>query len=359
MTCAILSNISGNKLSQAIRSSMAATDLVRGIMRMPALKDYFNHGPQSPGYSIYRVSTIIALLAEAMIVACIVLFQWKDVPTFLKDGPCISPNYDGATLPANIDITQFILGSVEPSTVLVYALPLKDGLLGGFAGWPLISPGSSYQITGAGPTYLVSSLCGDGVPRPDIIMQGHGVLVNGSILASDSVSFLTYVTFMYPPNLIVDDVSKTVNNVTFYQRCMVEFYVGSGEVKVGFTIDQYLEIAAGNILEIATSDGVHASYLDSVNHYVNDFKNSFLIGGVDTYGIRPLLQDAVGRVIKNKTYSPSQGSNTTNFLNWAVGSDGLYHTSLVERGIGTVFAGLAHYVVMQFNSNAAISCSYF
>ncbi|KAJ3319816.1 hypothetical protein HDU76_000440, partial [Blyttiomyces sp. JEL0837] len=360
MFCAILSYISGNKLSEAIRTSMAATDLVRGLMRMPEMKDFWNIGPNSPGYSVYRLSNVTAILAEAIIVACILLFQWQDVPTFIKTGLCTPPNYEGVKLPNRINLGQFLLGDLDLAACYNYGLPLNDGILGGWPGWPLSSPGQDYQIKGDGPLYLISSLCDNGTPGPNVSMADYGVRVIGQVVGSDAVSFQTDVTFMYPPQTIIDDVTGKINEGTYVQRCMVEVYIGSGNVKVEFTIDQYGSLATGSILEVHTNDGNSAIYPNTLDQFVRQFKPSFVYRGKDVYGVTHLVKDAVSQVFGgNHTYFPAQGTISTNILQWQLGEDGLYHTANLERGLGVSFAGLGHYALMQFNSNETIACSYF
>ncbi|KAJ3328502.1 hypothetical protein HDU76_009839 [Blyttiomyces sp. JEL0837] len=345
-----MSHISGRKLSQAIRTSMAATDLVRGMMRMHELKDYYNDGPNSPGYSVYRASTTIALLAEGMIASCIILFQWQDVPTFLLEGTCTPPVYDG-----------FLLGDIDLCSLQNYGLALADsGVIGGWPGWPVTSPALEFQISGDGPTYLITALCDDGKMEPNVTLLNYGVQVLGRVKRSDTVSFQSEITVMYPANTLIDDATGDLNNFTVSQNCYVEYYIGSGNIKVSFTTDQYGTIAAGKILEVSSRDmSSTAKFPTSATMYVADFKPSFMKGGKDKYGVKPLVQEAVRQVLANQTYYPSQGSITTNFLSWVVGPDGYYHTGQLEKGISATFSGIGHYALMQFDSDAEVPCPYF
>ncbi|KAJ3321801.1 hypothetical protein HDU76_014025 [Blyttiomyces sp. JEL0837] len=360
MVCAILSNVSGSRLSHEICTSMAASDLVRGVMRMPALKDYWTHGPNSPAYSVYRASTSIALLAEAMIAACIVLFQWQDVPTFIKKGQCTPATYEGAFLPTQIDLSEYMLGDIDMETLQNYGLGLADGVIGGWAGWPNEIPGRKYQITGSGPIYLTTALCDNGNPGPNIPMPDYGVIFTGQTLGSDSISFQTSLSIMYPPGTLINDVTGELNTGTYIQKCLIETYVGFGDIKVGFSADQYGTITSGKIVEVhAYKPTKTAIYPSQIEQHVNDFKPSFVIAGNDTYLVKPLIEQAVQQIVNNQTYYPSQGSVTSNILWWQTGDDGYYHSALLERSLSSLFAGLAHYACMQFNGNETVPCSYY
>ncbi|KAJ3241283.1 hypothetical protein HDU81_001268 [Chytriomyces hyalinus] len=332
--CTLIAHWASDKLSNIIRTSIAAGDLVRGRLTMPQVADYWTHGPRSPAHRIIFVSAFIELLADIIVVCSGISFIWEEEMTLVMVGTCQPPSYNGSSLPDGITIQQFLQGDMDYAEVYNYGLPLADGLVGGWAGWPLNDPLRAFQIISEGPVYVIQVLCDNGLRSP-LMEYGTGTHLDSRIVESDDRSLFLEISTTFPPGSTWDDINGHLVEHSLVQTCAVLITVSHGRLAYQFQTDQWQTVTNGQLRFAETADKSYLTkFPSSINQYTTDAQAAFK-NFEDVYGFLPLVTEAVELVVTNMTYYPSQGATFCNFLSEGTLSDGYYHTSGTYRGVAT------------------------
>ncbi|KAJ3223855.1 hypothetical protein HDU81_008942 [Chytriomyces hyalinus] len=359
MAFALIAHEAAAKLSGLIRTSITAGDLIKGRITMRQMADYWVKGPKSPAHRIICASATIGTLAELILAASSIVFSWEAIQTKLKTDFCIPPIYDGSTLPPGIDIKQFIQGDIDFAEVYNYGLPLADGIVGGWPGWPLYNPMNQFQIKGEGPLYVIQVLCDNGVPRPDLD-YGTGTAVETKLLSDDRRGFMVRMRLYFPRGSVYDDVSEQYPNVTVMQTCSAMISVGHGMLSYHFVVDQWEMVTNGQLQSAQSPRGeFRSAYPTSVHQYTTDAYVGMAKYN-DDYNVVPLMKQAIMNMYLNQTFYPSQGATFCNAFSQGTMPDGFYHTLYMFRGVSVALAAVAHFAVMQFQANAThVPCDYY
>ncbi|KAI9347439.1 hypothetical protein DFJ73DRAFT_836717 [Zopfochytrium polystomum] len=354
----LLSNIAGRKISQVVRLSITASDLLRGTIKLEELKDYWTNGKKSPAHSVSVASSAVEFFAEMIIVACSILFSWEAVPSHVVTGNCTPPDYANSTLSEHIDLKQFLQGDVDFASIYNLGLPLADGLIGGWAGWPLDTTGDSFSIASEGPVYVIQVMCDDGFPRSDIETD-EGTTLLTKVLMSDEHSMMLETTIRMPPGSVFDDSKEAVVHEPFDQHCTSVITISYGMAEYSFVTDQWMMVTGGRLMKVTNPDKTFSTqFMESVNRFSSEARNAF--GNYDDkFGVLPIVSETVLGLITNATFYPSQGGSFCNIISWATYPDGYYHTEAMSQGLAAALGTAAHFAIMQFDGSNVGKCDYY
>ncbi|KAJ3058228.1 hypothetical protein HDU99_006907, partial [Rhizoclosmatium hyalinum] len=323
------------------------------------MADYWVKGPRAPAQKVIRASWYIGVISEITLIATSILFSWVAIQTKLMTAQCIPPIYENSTLPVGIDIHNYVQGDIDFAEVYNYGLPLADGLVGGWPGWPMANPMDSFQINGKGPVYVLQVLCDNGIQRPDID-PGIYTLTSIRRLSQDTRGFMAQMQFIFPPNSTIDDISGEIQNVTIAQDCTVLFTVGYGYISFHFVADQWQMVTNGQHVAIQSPrNEFSSSYPSSINQYTTDAHAGFQ-KYQDQFGVLPIISDSIFKMFDNASFAPSQGAIFCNLMSEGTLPDGYYHTDYTYRGVAVALGAAAHFAIMQYSATAApVDCDYF
>ncbi|KAJ3030263.1 UNVERIFIED_CONTAM: hypothetical protein HDU68_009660 [Siphonaria sp. JEL0065] len=359
ITCSLAAHEASTRLSNIIRTSITAGDLLKGRITISQLADYWIRGPKAPAHKIIRASALIELCADFILIASSICFSWVAIQTKLMTALCIPPVYEGSTLPNGIDIHNYVQGDIDFAEVYNYGLPLADGLVGGWPGWPMANPMDSFQINGQGPVYVMQVLCDNGIPHPEID-TGIYTLTDQRLVSEDSRGFMMQMTLTFPGGSVFDDMFQVYVNDTIVQDCTIMFNVGYGYMAYHFVADQWQMVTNGQIVSVnSPKHEFAASYPSSITQYSTDAHHGFQLYG-DKFGVLPILKDAVTKMFTNGSFPPSQGASFCNLLSEGTWPDGYYHTESTYRGVAVAVGAAAHFAIMQYAADATpVNCDYY
>ncbi|KAJ1560253.1 hypothetical protein HK405_007720 [Cladochytrium tenue] len=354
----VLSNVAGRKISQVVRLSIATSDLLRGAVTVKELRDYWTNGKFSPAHTVSRASSFVELTAEAIIVACSILYSWHAVPSHVLAGQCVPPDYTNSSLPENVDFQQFMQGEIDFATIDNFGLPLSDGLIGGWAGWPLSNPLEKFSISNEGPVYLIEVLCDDGIVRDDLTTDS-GTALTSTVLSNDKLSVMLQTTVLMPAGTAVCDSTGQVIQSPFEQHCTIELTIGHGHCEYSFVSDEWLMVTGGRLTRVVDKDNeFDATTANSLGLYASQGRIAFFDLG-DPFNVSDIVVDSVTRVLGNGTYYPSDGGIVANALRWATRIDGFYHSDSMFSGVAAAVGVAANFALMQFVSDQVQPCDYY
>ncbi|KAJ3079897.1 hypothetical protein HDU99_009840 [Rhizoclosmatium hyalinum] len=354
----LIAHNASHTISSIVTTSITAGNLVRGQVTMLELGDYWVHGHHTPAHGVTSASALIELIADVIVICSSISFTWENVPSKIKTDLCQPADYINATLPKGIDPQQYIQGDIDFAEIYNYGLPLADGLLGGWAGWPLADPYEKFQIKSNGPVYVIQVICDNGTPAPELDYS-PATLVNSTLVETDERGMFFEVALTMPAGSVWDDRTDSVTNTTLVQMCSCLLTMSHGEVEFTFVADQWKMVTNGQVLSVSSPDGVyHSERPTSVEQYATDAHAVFEDFG-DTYQALPLVRDTVLLMLSNAAYYPSQGATFCNLFSEGTLPDGYYHTSYTYRGISTAVGAAAHFAIMQFNTGPPIECDYY
>ncbi|KAJ3030258.1 UNVERIFIED_CONTAM: hypothetical protein HDU68_009655 [Siphonaria sp. JEL0065] len=346
-------------MSKIIRLSITAGDLVRGRISFVQMGDFWVWGTNSPAYKVTTTTKRVETGAICILIASSMFFSWVDIQTKLLRGNCQPAVYDNATLPEGIDLRNYVQGDIDYAEVYNYGLPLADGLVGGWAGWPMNNPMKSFLISGDGPVYVLQVLCDGGVPRPDL---DYGILthVQSRIISEDDRGFMLQITVTFPTNSVYDDVRETYVNSSVVQDCSLLVTVSHGRVSFKFNADQWAMVTNGQVVDIRSpSNDFYAKKPTSIDQFSTQAHAGFVMHN-DKFGVLPILKMSIMELFENSSYAPSQGAAFCNLLSEGTYPDGFYHTGATYRGVTTGVGAAAHFAIMQYSATAAsVDCDYY
>ncbi|KAJ1567074.1 hypothetical protein HK405_007278 [Cladochytrium tenue] len=351
----VLSNVAGRKISQVVRLSITASDLLRGTVTILEMRDYWSNGKYSPAHTVSQASGFVELCAEIIIVACSILYSWEAVPSHVLADQCVPPDYTNSSLPENVNLQQFLQGEIDFATIDNFGLPLSDGLIGG---WPLADPLEKFSISNECPVYLIEVLCDDGILRDDLTTDS-GTTLKSTILSSYKQSVMFQTTVLMPAGTVVSDSTGKVIQSPFEQHCTIELTIGHGICEYSFVADEWLMVTGGRLTHVIDHDKeFDATTANSLGLYASQGRIAYFDIG-DPFNVTDIVVDSVTRVLGNGTYYPSDGGAVANALRWAARTDGFYHSDSMFSGVAAAAGAAANFALMQYSSGETQACDYY
>ncbi|KAJ3127080.1 hypothetical protein HK100_009921 [Physocladia obscura] len=366
MIACTIAHVSACALSQIIRVSITAGDLTKGRITFPQLSDFWSRGPKSPAYKVITTTRWAEVGAIFILITSTVFFSWVEVQTKIDTGDCLPPAYINASLPIGIDVPNYLQGDIDYAAVYNFGLPLADGLIGGWSGWPIANPMNSFQISGDGPVYVIQVLCDNGVSHPEL---NYGIFthISGRIISEDAESFMMQITIAFPSMSVYDDIFDVYSNYTVVQGCSVVVSVGHGTITYHFVADQWAMVTNGQMVDIVSPKQEFYTQRPSSIAQFSSQARAVFSKYKDAYNTLPILKAVIFQSFMNESYAPSQGGLFCNILSEGTWPDGYYHTESTYRGVATALTVIkpgigaaANFALMQYSSlSSPVKCNYF
>ncbi|KAI8620081.1 hypothetical protein BC830DRAFT_629795 [Chytriomyces sp. MP71] len=348
-----ISLVAGTYASALIGKEYVAKALVkkgRGIPLSDVAVSKNNFLP-AEGLTVRHMFIGSLFLLEAATWYFVLEMQFIPIPTSLGFKPCIPATY---TSPPNFltDVPQFLSGDASMGVVYNYGLPLADGLIGGWAAWPLDNPSSQFDVRGDGVVYTYSVTCGN--------LQVAPKMRNVSELTM-SMSYANLWTNSYTAIISVQFPAGAHSwaqhhNQSVTQSCTMQYVLGSGSVKFTFFADEWNMVTGGQMDQIDISGYSLTQYMDA-QVYFDD-----VVGRI---GSTTMHVDMVGWFVMAFTscfngtiYPPTQAGKISQLFQWSA-IDGIYDVNKTWIGISGAVGSIAHYITMQYNGSASTDCEYF
>ncbi|KAJ3021327.1 UNVERIFIED_CONTAM: hypothetical protein HDU68_009690 [Siphonaria sp. JEL0065] len=289
----------------------------------------------------------------------ILLMQWTPVSTELGIFDCIPATYP--TRPTLLkNVPGFLQGDTSLGVLYNYGLPLQDGLIGGWAAWPLAAPSRKFDVERNGLIYAYSVTCGDlevATPKSNNdIKHPHRIefQLEQSELWTDR--FYAVVKARFPAG---HHSWRAHENEDVYQKCVVDYVMGEGHIKFTFVADEWEMVTGGQMDEIVLSgnqlltkrDPGSVRFFDDVVQYVGSTTKH--IETVDWF------KEAFTDCMNETWYDPTQQGGLVNMFQWGAGyEESHYDLNQTWQGVAGAMGAMSHYILMQYNGSAVADCRY-
>lgn len=178
--------------------------------------------------------------------------------------PCIPARYESINF--KVPLASYLQGDVGPTSITSYAIPLADGVVGGWSAWPLANPSSSFSIRHPGYIYLMQSDCTDPYPATTAYsttrtwtkdLRVVGTALHGNIIVYS------------PQNSIVLDYLQVASTKGYQQDCAIITKFFPGLVENGFQSDSWQMVAYKSILSVGVGSTSITAGAGEVMYYAD------------------------------------------------------------------------------------------
>ncbi|KAJ3416254.1 hypothetical protein HDV05_002544 [Chytridiales sp. JEL 0842] len=346
---------SGWALSQVVAKAFMAQSMVKGhngvrLVDVAAGRGYINPPTTRTMRWLFAFSL---LLCELSLLFIQYEMNWTPVRTSLGAFPCTPVSYP--VKPKLIDnLGTFLQGDSNFAQVYMYGLPLSDGIVGGWAAWPLSAPSQAFSVEADGVLFAVNAQCADPelAPPANKTDATHFKIFNHELW--DSL-YLAAITVRMPAGS--HDWTENKDR-DIMQRCQVSLMTGTGYVKFGFVVDEWNMATGGQIESLQVGNLVLHQRMEQPSYYGNVAKELKPTSHVFS-NLTSWIAEAVELIYNDTSYVSSQGASFANIHQWATEPDGLYHTEYTARGFMAALACIAHYVQMQYDGYREGTCNYY
>ncbi|KAJ3125050.1 hypothetical protein HK100_011016 [Physocladia obscura] len=310
--------ISGITLTQQISKDYVANALIKrtnGVSLSTIARSPRFLAPRD-GLVLRRLFLVSVVAVEITIWYLMLNMQWTGVSTNIGSFACVpvlvEETMTTATKALTPQLDVFLEGDADGSVIGDYGIPLNDGLIGGWAAWPLAAPADSFYMERDGVVFAVAVSCGlPTVSEPtsgNIVVQGVGIkIANASLDSEIGVFSATLIT-----------LGGTV-----------------GQQKI--TIFQGMNTTGYNFNNVVASMGSLTTHLEVMALFVNIFEY----------------------VAKNLTTIPFRNGIEVSFLQWGINSDATaYDVNKTWMAISGLIGIISHYVLVQYNGTENATCLY-
>ncbi|KAI9334993.1 hypothetical protein DFJ73DRAFT_33787 [Zopfochytrium polystomum] len=336
---------------------------------------YGKHNPKR-GRKLRWLSVIALTFVEGALWLLEYELEWKTTIALLGDFPCTPADYPNS--PSDYTKLQtYLEGEVVNANIYNFALPLGDGLVGGWAAWPTFVPARTFAVTGKGYAFLVSAKCS--TPTPSEFSTLGGTLAPEDLgstrfeLPEEQFWNNTYIA------TVLIDMPATSHQMPFLrgrraqQLCEISITVGFAEVAVAFKADEWMKITGSQISQIVLNE-TQAPLMPRMPREVFAAEvESLLLNGLEvTRKMHPervqvceqimwAIAVGVNTVFRDTKCNPRfRHATTCSILQWAVDPvSQLYTDENMFRGVSGVVAGIAHYILMQYDGSTVGLCPYY
>ncbi|KAJ3134107.1 hypothetical protein HK100_003807 [Physocladia obscura] len=316
------------------------------------------------GSSLRQLFLTSLFLVEGAMWFLILNMKWTPVSTELGVFPCIPATYPSTPILLS-DLSGFLEGDASLSVIYNYGLPLADGLIGGWAAWPLSAPSSKFAVDGIGIVYAYSIACGD-LTAAENQTNIPGIQVN--LLESQLWTDLYYaeVQILLPAGL--HNWDEAAGQVVS-QKCVMQYVTGEGDIAFTFFADEWLMVTGGQMNSITLNGG---DLSDSIVVTQNMAEQQYFFDDVTPY-MGPATKHAstimtwfsqVFTACTNKTsFPPTQSGSVASLFQWGHSTTNaftqeIYDVNSTWEGLAGAVGSMSHYLMMQYNGSASTNCSY-
>ncbi|KAJ3272795.1 hypothetical protein HDV01_005223 [Terramyces sp. JEL0728] len=305
----------------------------------------------APGYQIRTCIKFIGFAVPVLILVTAYYFEWTELSSVVTVDECIPATYPD---PSNViaDVGNFLQGDTDLALVYSYGIPLEDGLIGGWSAWPLINPYSQFSLEGDGVGYGIGVECFQAYSAPVAYAETKFFLTSSTQFNNSIYGTLkVYVPqgSMVLDNSIIDDVNGYMQDCTFD----IQFFEATTDNS--FQSDEWEMVAVQNVLKV-TVGNASVTLDTNKNRYLREFLQ---YTNTDKWNLASYFHPLIDLIFNSTTFYSSQGASFCNLLQWATLPDGLYHDSIMWKGIAAAMGSAAHYLVLQYDSTQTAKCEYF
>ncbi|KAJ3193474.1 hypothetical protein HK101_004782 [Irineochytrium annulatum] len=337
-----------------------ATTLIKKGVGFTAVFPARKHAKK--GDKFRTIVLTLGFTAEIVLTAVGLGLHWTPVMEPIMTGSCIPADYYGVDVKFPNNFGQFLEGDSDFAQLYNYGLPLANGIIGGWAAWPLVTPSDSFSVRGAGVGFLVGVECGDPVLNTNVSVTDHATYfsVEHQLFIESLFNFVVTVTVPANSHSYAPLAAHPIK-----QQCAVRLAPVEVDVEFSFVSDEWLMVTGGQIIQLdvrsphgrsleITQEQSHTYTFDDVTVAYGN-ASAAVEDGLD---ILPLMSKGLHLIAQESPYMPTQEVAYANLLRWATLPDGLYHPELMWRGVSAIAGATGHYVTMQYNSSAKATCTY-
>ncbi|KAJ3169385.1 hypothetical protein HK101_011479 [Irineochytrium annulatum] len=299
--------------------------------------------------------------AEVVLTAVGLGLHWTPIVEPIMTGSCIPADYHGVEIRFPENFGQFLEGDSDFAQIYNYGLPLVNGIVSGWAAWPLVMPSESFSVKGTGVGFLVGVECGKPVLDRNVSVTDHATYfsVEDQLFFESLHNFVVTVTVPANSHSYAELAAQPIK-----QQCAVRLSPIEADVEFSFVADEWLMVTGGQIqhLNVRGSNGrtLGMSQGQSQMFDFDDVSTAHGNASGADYGldIQSLVSEGLHLIAQESPYTPTQGGTYSNILRWATLPDGLYHPELMWRGVAAIAGATGHCAMMQYNSSAVATCTY-
>ncbi|KAJ3321060.1 hypothetical protein HDV06_004618 [Boothiomyces sp. JEL0866] len=314
--------------------------------------------PSTPGFQIRFIIKIIGFSVPVLISITAYFFQWTILSSLVTTDACIPATYPN---PSNIieSLGNFLQGDTDLALVYSYAIPLEDGVIGGWSAWPLINPYSEFSMQGNGVGYAIGVECFPALAASSPVVGTQFYITS---LSQFQNSVLGTLKVQVPQGSMILDGSTIDDTNGYVQECTFNIQFFEAQTVNSFQSDEWQMVAVQNVLSITVGEAT-VTVGTNKNRFVREFLQ---YSNTDKWNLASFYFPLVNQVFNSTVYYSSQGATFCNLLQWATLPDGYYHDSIMWKGIasalgtaGNISFDAAHYLVLQYDSTQTSTCEYY
>ncbi|KAJ3416253.1 hypothetical protein HDV05_002543 [Chytridiales sp. JEL 0842] len=346
---------SGWSLTQVIAKAFMAQSMVKShngirLIDITAGRGFINPPTTRTMRWLFGISLLMCVIA---IVLMAYEMKWAPVRSSLGAYPCTPVSYPEKPKFLR-DLGNFLQGDSNFAQVYMYGLPLSDGIVGGWAAWPLAAPSQSFSVEADGVIFAANAQCADPelAPPANKTDATHFKIYNQELWGD---VYLAAITVRMPAGSHEWDEYKDRD---IMQKCQVSLMTGTGRVKFGFVVDEWNMATGGQIESLQVGHLLLKQRMPQPAFYGSVAKELKPTSRVFS-NLTSWIGEAVGLIYNDTSYVSSQGASFANIHQWATEPDGLYHTSYTARGFMASLGCIAHYVQMQYDGFLEGTCNYY
>ena len=345
------------KMQDAVDDAIVSHQLIHGKARFDVVaRKSGSRFPEENWKMRFLVLASVYLYDIAIIVVCLFV-DWHSIETNLPGigntgkYPCTPATYNkNFSVPTALSLNDFLQGDVDYALIYHYGIPLTDGIVGGYGGWPLYNPRvSKFDIQSEdSPLFAVKSRC----TLPTAIDKSiFNHTINDTYYRIGETIDLPGI---YSTTIWVAYQGGSHDTVPLdqpiQQACNVNVVSGRGEIRTEFNVDEWEMIVLGPIRHIKvpykknnltafSGKELNFDHFDDAFHKLPSF--------YDLHNFTIWYQKAIEFVFDKTRYTSSQSALFANIASWGTDPDGTYHTHDTWKGVAAAVAATCHFVLMQ------------
>ncbi|KAJ3210944.1 anaphase-promoting complex subunit Hcn1 [Entophlyctis luteolus] len=340
----------GTSLSQIIAKEYVARSVIKKSSGVPLCTITRNPRTFNPDEGRLLRQTFIAslFLLEMALWLFVLQIKWTPVSTELGEYPCIPATYP-STPTFLEDIPGFLAGDASLATVYNYGLPLEDGLIGGWAAWPLAAPSFQFDVEGDGIVYAFTVSCGDTEISKTNVSALHIELIDSFLWTNEYNAVISIKIPAYAHNWF------QYANHSVQQKCTVKYVMGTGHIKFTFVADEWEMVTGGQMTQLMIQDTIITQRMDTSLYF--DEITKLMGSTTSNIEIVSWFVEVFVACMNGTYFPPTQAGLTSNLFQWGA-SGSFYDLNNTSEGISGAIGSMSHYVLMQYNGSAMTTCLY-
>ncbi|KAI8909593.1 hypothetical protein EDD86DRAFT_270123, partial [Gorgonomyces haynaldii] len=297
---------------------------------------------QSPGF-IARVLILMLTLSFVVLVALYSKsLQWLPIDTAATTDSCLAPTTNFST----VIQPGFLNGLGGGAELSKFAIPLTDGIIGGWNGWPTVYPTRNFTLHSLGIGFAITTLCFTPVQLATSVSD---VSIDATkVFTADNVAYGQF-NIQWPPNML-----KSTDMITYSstQKCSFKLAWGYAHIDKVFILNEWDGLEEGELHSIEFGEL-------SVEQDTNDIYINECIERMDDDQHNSVMRDLASnfQILLKSSFNNVTCPSPCSALHWATLEDDLMHVHTVHRGLSVVMAEIAHFMLREHGDPT--ECNYY